>query len=358
MDVLGDILRIVRLRGSVYFNACFCSPWGMDVEENSQAAFHLMVKGDAWLRLYPQVKRDNLPKTLKPSASPFNEVINDRLIHLKEGDIVLFPTGVAHMISHAPDGECLPSKQVVDAYQKGDALFDKTTNLDITHSNSTHSDRTDRENSLESQDNSTSPQAMDTSNIVCGYVEFDRSLSHPFLDNLPDIIHIAAETRAQFHWLDSIIKHMVFESANKQPGTDVLVDRFTEVLFIQVLRSYAQLSTKEESYLSALVDTQLSKALSLIHDNPDREWTVDLLALDVGMSRSSFYSRFNNYIGMPPMKYLYEWRMMQAKQKIEGTQKSLSLVAEEVGYQSDSAFQKAFKRFFNFTPASLRKSKK
>jgi len=338
MDVLGDILRIVRLRGSVYFNACFCSPWGMDVEENSQAAFHLIVKGEAWLRLFPQIKKPSAENTLSSAKNSVKESSKERLIHLKEGDIVLFPTGAAHMISHAPDGQCLSSKDVVDAYRKGEALFDA---LD----------------SFEGQGNS-EEAGIDNFNIVCGYVEFDRSLSHPFLDNLPDIIHIGADTRARFHWLDSIIKHMVYESANKEPGSDVLVDRFTEVLFIQVLRSYAQLAIKEESYLSALVDSQLSKALSLIHDNPDKEWTVELLALDVGMSRSSFYSRFNRYIGMPPMKYLFEWRMMQAKQKIEGTQKALSLVAEEVGYQSDSAFQKVFKRFFNFTPASLRKSKK
>jgi len=332
MDVLGDILRIVRLKGSVYFNACFCSPWGMDVEENSQAAFHLIVKGEAWVRLFPQLKKASKVASLSSVNNNEKEAAAARLIHLKEGDIVLFPTGAAHMISHAPDGKCLSSKDVVNAYQKGEALFDGS--------------------------DSSENVAIEDFNIVCGYVEFDRSLSHPFLDNLPDIIHIGAGTRARFHWLDSIIKHMVYESANKQPGSDVLVDRFTEVLFIQVLRSYAQLSIKQESYLSALVDSQLSKALSLIHDSPDKEWTVELLALEVGMSRSSFYSRFNRYIGMPPMKYLFEWRMMQAKQKIEGTQKALSLVAEEVGYQSDSAFQKAFKRFFHFTPASLRKMKK
>lgn len=318
MDVLGDILRAVRLRGSVYFNACFCEPWGMDIEDDAKAAFHLIVKGDAWLTM------------IEPSSQTTKQPADERkkCIHLSQGDIVLFPTGAAHLISHAPDGKCWPGQQVIDSYLEGKAFFDGTD--------------TD----------------MNAFNIVCGYVEFDRSLSHPFLDNLPDIIHISASTRARFQWLDSIIKHMVYESANKQPGTDVLIDRFTEVLFIQVLRSYAQLSIKEESYLSALVDHQLSKALSLIHDNPDKEWTVEILAHEVGMSRSSFYSRFNNYIGMPPMKYLFEWRMMQAKQKIESTQKPLSKVAEEVGYQSDSAFQKAFKRFFNFTPASLRKSKK
>jgi len=300
MDVLGDILRVVRLRGSVYFNACFCSPWGMDIAANERAAFHLIVRGGAWLQLPTQ----------------------KQLIQLHEGDILLFPTGAPHKIMESPDSKCIPGEHVLAAYQSGKPLFQGK---------------------------------QEEFKIVCGYVEFDRSLSHPFLDNLPELIHINRQNRSRFQWLDSVISQIVLESDQQDPGADVLIDRFTEVLFIQIIRSYAQLSLAKASYLSALMDKQLSNALSLIHDNPDEDWTVDILAKRVGMSRSAFYSRFNDYIGMPPMKYLFEWRMMQAKQKIEHTQKSLATVAEEVGYQSDSAFQKAFKRFFSFTPASLRK---
>jgi len=303
MDVLGDILRIIRLRGSVYFNECFCSPWGMSIELSATAAFHLIVRGEAWLAMSGQRE----------------------LIKLNAGDIVLFPRGAAHKITEKPDSSCLPGEQVVEAYRKGVPLFGG---------------------------------AGEDFNIVCGYVEFDRSLSHPFLDNLPELIHIEAKLRPKFHWLDSVMQQIVYESEHKNPGSDVLIDRFTEVLFIQVIRSHAEILGLEKSYWSALSDQQLSKALSLIHDNAEREWTVDLLASEVGMSRSAFYSRFNDYIGMPPMKYLFEWRMMQAKLKIESTKKTLSTVAEEVGYQSDSAFQKAFKRFFNFTPASLRRRDK
>ena len=192
-------------------------------------------------------------------------------------------------------------------------------------------------------------------NIICGYVEFDRSLSHPFLRNLPELIHIDGQLRSRFKWLDSAIEQIVLESSEQQPGSAVLIDRFTEILFIQMIRSYAQIQVKSHSYFSALLDNQLSTALSLMHNAPDRDWSVELLASEVAMSRSAFYARFNDYIGVPVMKYLFEWRMLQAKQKIQSSQKSLSLVAQEVGYQSDSAFQKAFKRFFSYTSASLRK---
>ena len=305
MDVLGDILRVIRLQGSVYFNACFCSPWGMALENSARSAFHLVVQGEAWLSMA------SLPGPRRLAA----------------GDIVFFPRGTAHSIAERADSKCLPGSEVVTAYREGRALFAGASGDEVQ------------------------------SNILCGYVEFDRSLSHPFLEQLPELIHISAEQRHEFHWLDAVINQIVWESSEQRPGSEVLIDKFTEVLFIQIIRCYAGQQSAGEGYLAALTDRQLSRALSLIHDNPERDWTVEQLAGEVGMSRSAFYGRFKSCIGEPPMTYLYQWRMLQARQKIEHTKKSMSLVAEEVGYQSDSAFQKAFKRFFNRTPASLRKPK-
>lgn len=300
MDVLGDVLRTIRLRGSIYFNECFCSPWGMSIDSSTKTSFHIIVKGAAWLKL------DDKKTPIK----------------LEVGDIVIFPQGAAHRILDSPNSKCLKGSDVVEAYQKGINVFDGE---------------------------------LDSFNIICGYVEFERTLSHPFINSLPELIHVNNAMRRQFHWLDNVIEQIVYESKEKSPGSNVLIDKFTEVLFIQVIRAYASQGNMNTSYLSALLDKQLSKALALMHTNPSQEWTVEQLASDVGMSRSSFYSRFNEYIGVPPSKYLYQWRMMQAKEKLEQTTKSVEVIAEEVGYQSDSAFQKAFKRFFKLTPASLRK---
>lgn len=300
MDALGDILRIIRLKGSVYFNACFCSAWGMEMEQSDHCVFHIIVKGEAWLQM------ESLDEPKK----------------LTSGDIIFFPKGTPHTISDNINSDCLSAKIVVDAYQQGETLFDGNE---------------------------------DDFNIVCGYVEYENYQTHPFLENLPDYIHINTEMRTKFYWLDSVIKQIVVESKENCPGSNVLIDKFTEIMFIQVIRVYAEESNIQQNYLAALMDKQLSQALSCIHDQPDKDWTIELLATDVGMSRSALYNHFNSYIGMPPMKYLYEWRMLQAKQKLETTKKAMSIVAEEVGYQSDSAFQKAFKRFFKFTPGSLRR---
>ena len=303
MDVLGDVLKAIRLNGSVYFNSCFCSPWGMSLTNSSKASFHIIVNGDAWLKL---------PSKPLP-------------VQLFAGDIILFPTGAAHTISERVDSICLESSAVVEAYNNEQPMF-----------------------------------VGDTESIalVCGYVEFDRSMSHPFIDNLPEYIHIKADVRTEFYWLDSVIKQIVMESQSDIPGSAAIVDRFTEVLFIQIIRTYAQQNNVKMSYFKALMDKQLSKALQLIHRQPEKEWTVELLAGEIGLSRTAFYNRFNDLVGETPIKYLYKWRMMQAKQKLIDTQKPITHIAEEVGYQSDSAFQKAFKRFFNFTPASVRKNNK
>lgn len=301
MDALGDILRIIRLQGSVYFNACFCSTWGLSMKQSNHSTFHIIVKGDAWLQL---------------------ESV-DEPIHLQAGDIVLFPKGAAHTIAEQKNADCISGAKVVDAYAKGETMFDGD---------------------------------QQEFNIVCGYVKYEHYVTHPFIEGLPELIHINTEMCSKFVLLDSVIQQIVIESKENNPGAHALIDKFTEILFMQVIRVYAEQQDNQQGYLSALMDKQLSHALALMHSESEKEWTIGLLAHEVGMSRSSLYSRFNDYIGMPPMKYLYEWRMLQAKQKIENSNKAIALVGEEVGYHSGSAFQKAFKRFFNFTPASLRKS--
>jgi len=300
MDVLSDLLKMIRLNGSVYFNACFCSPWGMAVSEDSKASFHIIVNGNAWLKSH----------SLK---SP---------LELKAGDIVVFPRGSAHTISEQPDSKCLNAAEVVDAYRNNKPLFNGN---------------------------------QDEFNIICGFFKFDRSLSHPFLDNLPEFIHINSESKKSFYWLDNIINQIIEETNSKEPASDLLVDKFTEVLFIQVIRAYAVRNDREMKYISSLLDSKLSKAIALMHETPSKDWTVEELAKHVGLSRSVFYSRFNDGVGIPPMKYLTQWRMMQAKNQLENGSASTITIAEKAGYQSESAFQKAFKRFFNITPASVRK---
>ncbi|MEH6580283.1 MAG: AraC family transcriptional regulator [Amphritea sp.] len=303
MDVLSDILRVIRLQGSVYFRSCFCSPWGMEVRQSPRASFHIVVRGECWL----QMEHLNQPTLLAG------------------GDILVLPHGAPHQISDLPDSHCLPGEQVITAYQKGEALFvGDHNNFDI----------------------------------VCGYFEFDQHWSHPFIDALPEVIHLRPEDRYQFGWLDNALNQIISEAGNIQPGSEVLIDRFTEVLFIQVLRAHMLTQGDEQNYLAAISDKLIGRALSLMHSSPEEEWTLEKLAREVGMSRSVFANRFHELVGQPPIAYLFAWRMQLAKRRIEQTKAPLADIAEQVGYNSDSAFKKAFKRFFAQTPASVRKGKK
>ncbi len=300
MDVLSDILRVIRLQGSVYFRACFCSPWGMDIGQSPRASFHIVVRGQCWLRM---------------------EGLEHPLL-LSGGDILVLPHGTAHQISHDLDSRCLPGEEVVSAYQRGEPLF------------------------VGDQENF---------DIVCGYFEFDQDWPHPLITALPRVIHLRPEEQHQFGWLDNALRQIICEAEGRQPGAEVLIDRFTEVLFIQVLRAHMQLQQGADNYLSALSDKSVAKALSLMHNSPERDWTIEELAREVGMSRSAFANRFHELVRQPPMTYLFAWRMQLAKRQIEQTPTSLTDIGEQVGYQSVSAFKKAFKRFFAQTPASLRK---
>ena len=300
MDALSDILRNIHLEGSVYFNSCFCSPWGLDISETNRASFHIIERGQCWLQM------DNL-------AEP---------VPLVGGDILILPHSSRHQISDQPDTTCLPGKETVESIVAGNNPFIGD---------------------------------QDTFHIVCGYFEFEKDTQRPFIDALPDIIHLNQQHRHQFSWLDTALKLIVSEASMNQPGKGVLIDRITEVLFIQVIRAYIQLNNQSDNFLAALQDKHISKALTALHQAPEKNWTLESLASEAGMSRSIFANRFHHLVGMTPMKYLLNCRMQLAKQQIERSSDSLFNIAEQVGYTSDSAFKKAFKRFFDKTPASFRR---
>ena len=302
MDTLSSILKNIHLQGSVYFSSCFCSPWGLDIQEAEKASFHIIVRGQCWLQM-PHL----------PHAKP-----------LVGGDIIILPHGSAHQISDHPDTPCRHGLSTVEQIISG-----------------------------------TNPFAGDNQNfdIVCGYFEFDRKGPNPFLDALPEVIHLSQEHRQQFGWLDSALQLVICEATSEQPGKAVLLDRVTELLFIQVIRAYIQLSKQQNNYFTALNDPYLSQALYLMHHQADTDWSLESLAHSVGMSRSRFANHFHHLVGITPMKYLLSCRMQLARQTINQTNTSLVHIAEQVGYASDSAFKKAFKRFFGKTPASFRKKK-
>jgi len=301
MDTLSEILRTINLSGTVYARANFSSPWGIEFDSGIFAQFHLVVSGHCWLN------------------------IKDSKEHMRisAGDIVVFPQGDSHSLYDNPDSKLVSGKEVMEAIINNRPMFE-------------------------------GDEVYTT--LVCGHFEFDRSANHPLIDALPRFIHISDAERTELSWLETATNVIIQETDSGIPGSDVIVNRLAEVLFIQILRAYMLRDTLPGGFLAALRDQYINKALELIHTTPDAGWTVKKLGREIGMSRSAFSSRFKELVGLAPIEYTTNWRMQKAYEMLKDTKLSLSAIAKQIGYISEPAFNRAFKRQFKLNPGAMRKS--
>lgn len=303
MDVLSDILRSLHLGGGVYFRCEFSAPWGMEIKPTPVAEFHVIVRGNCWLRM---------PDRSDP-------------IPLQGGDLVAFPHGDAHSLVDAPEGVALPAEEIVQGQ-----------NLDhygpVTYGGSGL-----------------------PATVLCGYFQFDRDHPHPLVAALPSLIHIRGTDSYDFAWLQTALNFMIHETKTAKPGAEAVVNRLAEVLFVQMVRAHIAQSEAPPGMLAAIADKQIGAALQLMHQAPQHPWTLATLAQRVGMSRSAFAARFNQLVGHTPMQYLTFWRMQKARELLSETRLGTAAIAEQVGYQSEAAFSKAFKKIVGTGPGAYRR---
>lgn len=298
-DPLSEILRLIRLKGCVYFQSDFSAPWGMEMGAGPYAQYHVVVRGQCWL------------------------LMNGERHLLATGDVVLLPQGDAHALVNDPATETLPGIEVLTAIQSGQPPF---------------------------QDGDA------TARLLCGHFEFDRMMNHPFVKDLPRLIHIKGMDGGQPNWLEAMTPMLVGEAGAEKPGADTIVERLAEVLLILVLRSYLNDQSGKQGFLAALGDQRISAALKYIHNRSDRDMTLADVAKAVGMSRSGLAVRFRELVGDTPMNYLTNWRMLKAKEFLRLADLPLMEVAERVGYTSEAAFSRAFKREHNQSPSAFRRA--
>ncbi len=303
MDALSDILKLIRLKSSVYFRKDFASPWGMEIGKSPFAQFHLVVRGHCYLQT------DDM-------KDPTD---------LYAGDIVVFPKGKSHWLADDPNSKKVSGMNVVEAHQRNEDMFEG-----------------DKINTT----------------LICGHFEFDNDFEHPFLQSLPEIIHITDTERRQLGWLETATQVIMQETDSDEPGSEVVATRLAEVLFIQILRIYIVQSKVNGGFLAALNNKQIHNALSLIHHNPKNSWTLADIAKTIGMSRSAFAARFKQLTGNTPMNYLANWRMNIAREIIKDQHLSLIEIAEKVGYSSEASFNRAFKKQFRLNPGAMRRALK
>lgn len=305
MDTLTEVLKSVQLHSTVHCRSDLSAPWGIQIDGTNQAAFHVILRGSCWLE------------------------IEDRkeLIPLVGGDLVVLPKGTAHCLRDALDSPLVRLEDLLaDRPCKGQLRMQYGGGGTPT-------------------------------TILCGNARFEHHEMNPLLPALPSLILIQGEDGKAVEWLDSTLQAIACETASNRPGAEMMITYLSNILFIQAIRAYlASLKQQDDGgWLRALLDPQLSAVLTLIHQSPEKNWTVDSLAKQVNLSRSTFAARFKELVGEAPLQYLTQWRMYCAARLLRSSDLPLIAIAEQVGYESEAAFSKAFKRQIRQSPGEYRK---
>lgn len=302
-DPLGEILHLLKLTGTFYCQSDLSAPWGINIPELGDAlAFLVITDGRCWLEL--------------ESADP---------ILVEKGDLVLLTCGSPHRLLSAPgtasvDLSVLPVRKITEAYE----TLSYGGGGDITRA-------------------------------MYGIVRFDHAAGHRIMDMLPDVLKIDTWNEHSSAWLQSTLQFISREARELRPGGETVITRLADVVVIEAIRTWINSAAEADpGWVKAVRDKQIGQALIAIHRRPADDWTVESLARIAGMSRSAFSARFTSLVGQPAMQYLTTWRMQLARTRLIETSLPLSAIAIDLGYQSEPAFSRAFKRVFGDSPGRVR----
>lgn len=324
-DTLSDVLRSVHLRGAVFYYLSFGHEWAVEAPHATELAsavipaaehvmeYHVITKGCGWAAIVGQ--------------SP---------VRLEAGDIVMFPHGDAHVLSSAPG--IRPTRMNTDWVY---ATRDDPKPIPVVF-HSLH------------EFTYGVPAPDSVSNVVCGFLGCDLRPFNPLIAALPRLLHLPSAGDGA--WVSQLMQQAVNASQDKRPGGNAMLERISEMMFVDAVRRHVErLPVDSTGWLSGLRDRPVGRALALIHEDPARAWTIDALANEVALSRSAFYDRFARLIGQPPMQYLTNWRMAVAATLLRESRAPVASVALDVGYESEAAFARAFKRLVGTPPARWRR---
>jgi AraC-like DNA-binding protein len=315
MDAFSEILSGVKLNGAVFFTAEFSAPWGLSVPAPNITTAILGL-GTAHLLLYHLVVE----------GGAVIELTDGQCTELKPGDVVIFAHGDPHHMSSGKG-----AKPPFPNY----GITAKVKSRDLTPL--------------------LAGGGGEISRFVCGYMTCDTYLSRPILSGLPPVLKVNIRTDRSGHWLENSIMHLVEEAASGQIGSEAMLAKLSEALFIDTLRRYvAGLPEQQTGWLAGTRDAIVGKSLGLLHSRVAHPWTIADLADQVGISRSALVERFTRYLSEPPMTYLTRWRLQLAARSLEKTSRGVADIAADVGYESEAAFNRAFKREFGQPPGRYR----
>lgn len=318
MDAFSEILAAVKLKGAMFFRAEFTSPWRLTSPASKELApslapgalhlviYHLVIEGAAMARTQ-----------------------EGQCVALEPGDVVIFPHGDPH-----------------------DLLSDKEARNDLTPS---------IVEKLASHDLHPlrAGGGGEQTRFVCGFMACDPFLCKPILEGLPTVLKVNIRSDRAGNWLENSILHLVEEAASEQAGSAAMLAKLSEALFVDTLRRYvAGMPEQETGWLTGARDPIVGKSLAILHSRVSHPWTIADLAKEVGLSRSALVERFSRFLSVPPMTYLTNWRLQLAARALATTPRGTADVAADVGYESEAAFNRAFKRRFGLPPAKYRREAK
>jgi AraC-like DNA-binding protein len=316
MDALSDILRVSRLSGGVFLNAEFSAPWCMIGQMSPEHCGPLLGRAVALIP-YHYVVSGVL--SIAEPGQPAQQV--------KSGEVVLFPRNDLYLMGS--DVSLPPVSAASVIVPEGDKMA-----LTVRHGG-----------------------GGDALQMVCGFLGCDSDLTNPIVSTLPSAMILKVEDTPAADWIRSTFQYAAYEVVNGRTGSTAVLSKLSELLFVEAVRQYVQGLPEEQSgWLAGLRDPAVSRALALMHADFVRDWTVDELGREVGVSRSAFAERFTRMIGVAPMHYLADWRLQVAAQKLRDTGELLGRISEQVGYESEAAFSRAFKKKFGAAPATWRRA--
>ena len=318
MDALSDVLRAAHLSGGVFLHAEFTAPWCIATQVNSQLCapflgptthlvpYHYVLEGEALAALEGGAESQTL----------------------RSGDVVLFPRNDMHILGSDIRLPAVFGGELMRPPDAGGGLYS------IRHGG-----------------------GGARTKMICGFLGCASGHDNPVLTTLPPVIRLKTEETGSAEWIRSTFQYAADEVARGRPGSETVLSKLSELLFVEAVRRYlADLPADQTGWLAGLRDPVVARVLALMHGDVARPWSVDELGRQAGSSRSVLAERFNRFIGMAPMQYLAHWRLQVAAQKLKSTSATLAQVAETIGYESEAAFSRAFKKKFGAAPATWRRA--
>ena len=308
MDPLSDLLRVVRLDGAYFYALEAVAPWSVQAAPARELVPRILPEAEHLISYH-----------ILTEGHCYGGLVDEAPIELRPGDAIVFPHGDAHVMSSGPG-------QAPQVHSLTPARYPHTVIL--------------------------GDGGPRTASLVCGYLGCDRGPFNPLLASLPRRMHVRAMSNAFF---DAFTRQLTEESRLGCAGADGVLTRLAEVMFLEVLRRYLEeLPPGQAGWLAGLRDEVVGRALALIHGRPAHTWTLDELAQESASSRTTLARRFTELVGQPPMQYLAHWRMQVAANLLAQSCTKVAAIGAEVGYDSEAAFSRAFKKATGLAPGAWR----